>query len=310
MQEDPVPATPSLPADPWPALLQRAAGGVVSVQTQRRDWAAGWVWQPGVVLTAASALWRSRRLSLVLADGSQIDAELRGADAGTDLALLVAAPTVRPAEGLPAAAQAPQVGAAVAALGREPSGLLQASFGRIGLVGPAWRTWRGGELAQRIRLDGGLYRGLNGAPVIDDHGALLGLASAALSRQHGVVLPLATIERVAAQLLAHGQVAQGYLGLGAQPVLLPARVAADSGEREGLLVSAVADDGPAAAAGVIVGDLLVQVAGQPVADLAALRQRLGGDSVGQPLELSLWRGGVGLRLTAQVAARPQPQRCG
>lgn len=300
-------------ADPWPDAVALAAPGVVGISdaaASRRGHASGWIWRVGVVVTTASALWRVRRPQLVLPDGATVAAELRGADPNTDLALLVGPQVLQPVA-LPAPALSPwRVGDAVAAVGRDADGLLHASFGRIGQVGPAWRTWRGGRVDERIRLDGGLYRGLDGAPVIDGRGGFVGIASGALSRQHGVVLPPATVLRVGELLLAHGQVAHGYLGLSAQPVLLPAAVAADSGEREGLLISALAEDGPAAAAGAMVGDLLVRVGGAAVADLGALREQLGAERVGQPVELALWRGGRGLQLTATVAARPQRRRCG
>lgn len=71
-----------------------------------------------------------------------------------------------------------------------------------------------------IRLDGGLYRGLDGAPVADANGKVIGIASQAFSRLHGVVLPISAVDRVAAQLVNDGRVTRGYLGIAPRAVHL------------------------------------------------------------------------------------------
>jgi S1-C subfamily serine protease len=169
-------------------------------------------------------------------------------------------------------------------------------------VAGAWRTWRGGRVERLIRLDGGLYPGLGGAAVADASGRVLGVASPNFSRHHGVVLPVPTIERVVEQLLTHGRVQQGYLGIAAQPV----RALRDGVGVEGLLVSSVADDGPAARAGLLVGDVIVTLGGQPVSSIEGLRERL---QVGTQVELDIARAGHAQRLSIQVAERPHA-RCG
>jgi S1-C subfamily serine protease len=137
--------------------------------------------------------------------------------------------------------------------------------------------------------------------VADRSGQVIGIASPAFSRHHGVVLPVATVDRVLAALLAHGRVQQGYLGIAAQPV----RATLDGMAVEGLLVSSVADDAPAARGGLLVGDVIVSVAGQPVKSIEALRDRLGEGPVGGELTLKLVRGGQALDRALQVAERPQ-----
>jgi S1-C subfamily serine protease len=190
-----------------------------------------------------------------------------------------------------------QVGDFVFAVGREPSGLTQASFGHIGMVGGEWRTWRGGRVDRLIRLDGGLYPGLVGAPVADADGQVLGIASDAFSRHHGVVLPAATVDRVLEQLLTHGRVQQGYLGIAAQPV----RAVLEGAPVTGLLVSSLADDGPAARAGLLVGDVIVQLGGLAVGTLGALRDLL---QIGTQVQLTVARGGQAQTLSLDVAPRP------
>jgi serine protease Do len=285
-----------------PALadaVERTARSVVGLALRRGAGSAA-VWQPGIAVTAASALWRSSRVGVVLPDGEQVDGTLRGVDAATDLAAIAfdaaAVPPIDRSEAGP-----PRAGDFVFAVGRDASGLVQASFGHVGAAAGAWRTWRGGRVEALIRRDGGLYPGFAGAPVVGADGRAIGIASPALSRLYGVVLPVATVERVLGSLLAHGRVRQGYLGIAAQPV--QARLGGRA--VDGLLVSSVAADGPAAAAGVLVGDVIVHAGGQPVVSIDALHARLGGDAVGAPLALELARGGQPVTVQVDVAERAQ-----
>jgi S1-C subfamily serine protease len=280
--------------------VERVAASVVGLVT-RRQRSAGVLWRPGVAVASASALWRASGVAVVLPDGEQVDGTVRGVDVATDLAVVTFADRGMPVAERAAGATA-RVGDVVFAVGREPSGQTQASFGHIGAVAGPWRTWRGGRVERLIRLDGGLYPGLMGAPVADATGSVLGMASAAFSRHHGVVLPVATIDRVLDQLLTHGRVQQGYLGIAAQPV----RALRDGVGVDGLLVSSVADDGPAARAGLLVGDVIVTLGGQPVGSLEGLRERL---QVGAQVDVGLARGGHAHTLSMQVAERPHA-RCG
>ncbi|WP_280151332.1 S1C family serine protease [Piscinibacter sp. XHJ-5] len=278
-----------------PDAVERLAASVVGLAT-RRHIGSGVLWRNGIVVASASALWRSSSVSLVLPSGEQARGDVRGVDGGTDLAAVSVDGGAMPVAER-AVAAAPRVGEVVFAVGREPSGLTQASFGHVGSVGGEWRTWRGGRVERLIRLDGGLYPGLDGAPVADASGQVLGIASSAFSRHHGVVLPVATVDRVLDQLLAHGHVQQGYIGIAAQPV----RATLDGASVEGLLVSSVAEDGPAARAGLQVADVIVKVGGQPVGSLEALRERL---QVGAQVRVLVARGGQGLELSLEVAQRP------
>ena len=295
----PTPSThPDFDTHTLPDAVERLAASVVGL-SMRRGAASGVVWTPGVVVTTASALWRAHRLEVVLPDGEPVTGEIRGIDPSTDLAAITFEGGAVPSAERAAAAE-PRVGDFVFAVGREPSGRVQASFGHVGAAGGEWRTWRGGRVERLVRLDGGLYPGLAGAPVADASGLVLGVASPALSRHHGVVLPVPTIERVLAQLLAHGRVQRGYLGIAAQPV----RASIDGRAIEGLLVSSVADDGPAAIARLLVGDVIVSAGGQTVASVEALRDLLGAEQVGARLRLKVARGGQAMELSLDVAERP------
>jgi S1-C subfamily serine protease len=291
--------TPLSPSD-LPDTVERLAASVVGLAT-RRHGSCGVLWRDGVVVGSASALWRASSVSMVLPDGEQVQGELRGIDGATDLAAVTfASGAMRVAERSLAAM--PRVGQFVFAVCRKPSGLTQASFGHVGAVAGEWRTWRGGRIERLIQLDGGLYPGFEGAPVADTAGQLLGIASSAFSRHHAVVLPVATVDRVLEQLLTHGRVQQGYLGIAAQPV----RATLDGTQVEGLLVSSVADGGPAARAGLLVADVIVKVGGEPVTSLQRLRELL---QVGAQVRVLVSRGGQPHELSLEVAQRPA-SRCG
>ena len=288
-------SSPSLPD-----TVERLAASVVGLAS-RRHRGSGVLWRPGVLVASASTLWRLSTVALVLPNGEQLPGEVRGVDGGTDLAAVSfdsgALPVAERAAG-----PAPRVGDFVMAVGREPSGLTQASFGHIGSVAGEWRTWRGGRVEQLIRLDGGLYPGLDGAPVASASGQLLGMASSAFSRHHGVVLPVATVDRVLDQLLAHGRVQQGYLGIAAQP----ARTVLDGVAVNGLLVCSLAEDGPAARGGLLVGDVIVKLGGEPATSLDALRDLL---QPGARVRVALVRGGQAQELAIEVAERPGGRGC-
>jgi S1-C subfamily serine protease len=293
-------STPSFrPFDPAESIDPLAAS-VVGLST-RRHRASGVAWRDGVVVTSAAALWHAHGVSVVLPNGEPIDAELRGLDPTTDLAAIAV-----PAASLPPCARAqaaPRVGADAFALGRRPSGALQATFGRIGAVGGEWRTWRGGRIDAFIELDGVLRPGFEGAPVADASGAVLGVASHSFTRHTAVAVPAATVERVVDELLAHGRVRRGYLGIAAQPV----RATLEGVAVEGLLVSSIGDDGPAARAGLQVGDVIVQAAGAPTPSLDALRGALG---AGARVSLTLARGGQRTTIEVEVGERAARGRCG
>jgi S1-C subfamily serine protease len=116
-------------------------------------------------------------------------------------------------------------------------------------------------------------------------------------RRRVLVIPAATIERVATQLMTHGRMPRGYLGLSLQPV----RVDACS---VGAMVMGVAAQGPGAAAGIRQGDVIVAMNGQPIRGVPLLLRALGPASVGRVLALSLRRGGEAVEVQLTVGERP------
>ena len=276
------------------AAAAQGAASVVGIEGPRTR-ASGFVWREGLVVTADEALEAEEGLSVRLPDGSQAPATLAGRDPSTDVALLrVEGALPAPVALDPATPRA--LGEVALAVGRGEHGSM-ASMGIVGTVGPAWRSLRGGRIDARLGLDLRLRGAMEGGLVLDADGRAWGMAVSG-PRRSALAIPAATVERVAAHLLSHGRVARGYLGLGLQPVRLGDGAA-------GAVVTSLDEDGPARAAGVLQGDILLRFGGEPVGAMG-FRQRLGPESVGQEVELGLLRGGEPRTVTLRVAERPAP----
>ncbi|HEY4212956.1 MAG TPA: trypsin-like peptidase domain-containing protein [Steroidobacteraceae bacterium] len=304
-------------------LVERTGRRVVAVHARRRFPSSGILWSEGIVVTAAHTVVRDSGVTVVLPDGQPVSATLIGRDPGTDIAALrvTATGAAPPLDGARIDGAAPPWDAADAngvrpghlafAVGRYGGAHTVLDYGLVATVGPAWRTWRGAELDAFIRLDGALRPGFSGAALVDAEGRLLGMGTSGLARGAGVVIPMSNIGRVVAQLVAHGRVARGYLGLALQPVELPDRVAEDlelKGAR-GLLIAAVEKGGPGESAGLYVGDILISLDGRPCARAEDALVALGSMVAGKTVAVGAIRGGQPVEVTLTLGERPQRRRC-
>ncbi len=271
-------------------MVARTAPSVVSVHSHRSR-ATGFAWKPGLIVTADEALADEGAVEIGLADGSTAAATIAGRDHTTDIALLRVDAAVAPVK---LAATVPPLGAlsVVVATHREtPS----AALGMVSASGKSWRSLRGGDIDARIELDVRLRGSQQGGLALDASGEAFGMA--VLGPRRVLVIPTATIERVAAQLEARGRIARGYLGLGLQPVRL------DDGI--GAMVMNVDKAGPSAAAGIRQGDVIVAVNDQKLSGVRALAQTLGPSSVGTVVDVAVRRGGEPASFRVTVAERPE-----
>ena len=291
-------------------IVDAVGASTVAVLGRRHAVASGVVWRAGLVVTAAHVFRRTpAAATLVAAGGQTLAATLVGIDSATDLALfrLTDAGALAPLEAGDASSL--RAGQLAIVVGRSGEGDTIASAGIVNRVGGAWQTWLGGSIDRLIRLDGGVYDGLSGAPVADASGTPVGVATAALSRSYGIVVPASTVTRVVDALLANGRVARPWLGIGAQAVpLAEAGAAAGAAGQSGLLVTSLAAGGPAERAGVRIGDIIVRAAESAAANLRELRQALA-SHVGRSVTLAVLRGGAPLDLRAEVGEWPGERRC-
>lgn len=278
------------------AAVARAGRSVVAVHARPRFSSSGVLWRPGVIVTAQHTVRREEEITVTLPDGGNRPATLAGSDAGTDLAVLrLAEPAGDPA---PPAAAETKPGYLALTVGRSEDSGVNATMGIISAVSGPWRTGRGGRLDQYIRLDLTMYPNSSGGIVIDSAGATVGIATSALSRLAGLAIPAVTINRVLDEILSRGRVSRGYLGVGLQPVTLP-------DHQKGLIVLSVEPDGPAAAAGVLIGDILISLGGKAVSDTDDVQLALEAVGVGHPIEAGLLRGGEQKQIRITVGERPR-----
>jgi len=291
------------------ATTERAGRLVAAVHARPRFSSSGLIWQKGVIVTADHTVRREDEIRVTLPDGNTVLAELAGRDPGTDLAVLKAeTPDVAP---LPLAAPGSiRTGNLLLAIGRSEETGVSAAMGVVSNSSGPRHTWRGGKLDQYLRLDVGLYPGASGGAVVDAEGAVIGIATSALSRMSVLAIPAATIQRVAGQLLQKGHVARGFLGVGLQPIALPEHLqgkvkVGDGSSKGALIVLSVELDGPAARGGMVIGDVLVALEDTRVDSTDDIQEFLGTESVGRTVHASVIRGGELARLAITIGERPR-----
>ncbi len=302
--------TPSLLtnlSDQLADAVAAAANSVVQVQGRRRP-ASGLVYADNVVLTTARALGREDGLHVRRPDGASLDAELAGWDPTTSLAVLRVMGLALPPATL---AKTPaRVGNLALAVARSWSNALTASAGIVSVIGGPLPTGRRRAIDEVIRTTAPMHDGFAGGAFLDATGGLVGVATATAIRGLGVVIPAAIAWKTAATVIEHGALKRGYLGIAGQPVQLtePQQQAiggaSDCRAREALLVVGVTTGSPAAAAGVLVGDVILAFDGQPVESPEDLLDLLLGDRVGRRVTTRVLRGGAPIDVTVAVSERP------
>jgi S1-C subfamily serine protease len=248
------------------------------------------------------ALGREDGLRVRGEDGRMLDAELAGWDPTTSLALL-RVPGLGGAL-IAVASKDPRVGHLVLAIGRSWSNAVSASTGIVSVIGGPLRTGHRRSIDQVLRTTAPMHDGFAGGALIDTNGALLGVVTSTRIRGTTVVIPAATAWKTAVAVLEHGRLRRGYLGIAGQPVRLPASQRPD-GKDAGLLVAAVTPESPAAAAGLLVGDVILAFDGHPVETPEDLFDLLWGDRVGSNVRLDILRGGVTRQVPITVGERPK-----
>ena len=274
--------------------VEQAGKFTVMVNARRRLPLSGILVAQDLILTASHGVERETEIQIGLPDGSEATASLAGRDRGTDLAVLRLQSPTQLAAGQPSKSEV-RVGHLVVAVGRPSPEGVQASFGMLTALGSGLRTPQGGVLEHYLLTDAIPYPGFSGGPLVDLSGGLLGLNTSGLARGTSLVLPAQAAWEAAQYLAEHGRIKRGYLGIRSQVVEIPAqaRSALNREQSSGLLIVGVEAEGPAGQSpnGLMVGDILVGLNGQPVSDHESLMARLSGDVAGKVTEVQVLRGG-------------------
>jgi S1-C subfamily serine protease len=280
-----------------------AGKSTVLVNARRRMPASGIVFATDLVLTAEHVIEKDEDITVVSADGTEVPAKIAGRDAGSDLAVLKLERAVGPiAEGTKSPARLGQLALALAR--PSPAGI-EASLGTVSAIGGPVRTRRGGMLERYIRTDGISYPGFSGGPLVAADGTILGLNTSGLSNGPAITIPTDIAWNIAETLAKHGQIKRGYLGIRSQTVDIPnnSQDALKRKQATGLLVMSVEKDSPASNGGLIVGDILVAVAGNQILHHDELFARLNGDVVGKSTPIEILRGGQPQTLNIVIGER-------
>jgi S1-C subfamily serine protease len=284
------------------AAVEKGGASTVLVDARKRYPASGIAYAEDLVLTADHVVTREEDITVLLPDGKSVDATVAGRDPGSDLALLrLAEKVLAPAK----TADSINVGQLVLALGRPSSAGMQASWGIVTTISGPARTFRGGLLDEYVQTETTPYPGFSGGPLVNAEGEVLGLNTSGLTRGSSLTIPVKVAWRVADALAKHGSVKRGYLGVRTQPVEIAeaARKALAREQAQGLLVLWLEEGGPAEKGGILVGDTLVAISGQPVSDPDDLFSALNSDTVGKAIAVEVLRGGRPETVTVTVAER-------
>ena len=283
--------------------VDKAGSTVVRVEGRRRLPGSGIVWSAdGVVVTAHHVVEQEDNISVGLPDGQTVTAALVGRDPTTDVAVLRAqsngltAPTWAESDSV-------RAGHLVLALGR-PGQSVKATLGIVSALGnKSWHTPAGGRVDQYLQTDVVMYPGFSGGPLVDATGKFVGLNTSALLRGISMTVPAATLIRVVENLLAHGRIRRGYLGIGTQPVRLPPAMAQELSQETGLMLLSVEPDSPAGSHGLLLGDTVVSLDGQQVRNVDELLALLSDERIGKDVSVRIVRSGAAQETTITVGER-------
>jgi S1-C subfamily serine protease len=254
---------------------------------------SGFLFTPdGFLLTNHHVVRGSDRLRVRLNDGREVSGRVVGADPWTDVAVVQADASGLPHAALGSSAEL-RVGQLVVAIG-SPFGFdSTVTAGVVSALGRSLRSITGHLVDNVIQTDAALNPGNSGGPLLDSRGRVVGINTAIIQSAQGIcfAIPIDMARRILPQLMQHGRVMRGYLGLHGRDVPIPRHVTRryNLTQDSGVEVFGLEANGPAGQAGVTEGDLIVGLADQPIVGVDALQNRLAEIPVGIPAEVVLLR---------------------
>jgi serine protease DegQ len=261
----------------------------------------------GYVLTNHHVIDGADDIEVVLADGRELHASVKGIDPESDLAVLKADGRDLPSITLGTMDRL-QVGDVVLAIGN-PFG-----FGNtvtLGIVSALGRNHLGiNRFEDFIQTDAAINPGNSGGALIDTAGNLIGINSTIFSQSGGSMgigfaIPVSLARTVLSQIIKQGEVTRGWLGVEPQAITREAAQALALARTDGVLVRALQRDGPADRAGIQVRDVVIEIGGKPTPDVPRLLARIAELSPGSNARIKVVRDGKPLDVDVVVAKRPR-----
>ena len=266
----------------------------------------------GLVLTNAHVVEGARAVRLMDAEGRFMEARMLGVDADTDLALLRAGA----ARNLPHAALGDSKmlrrGQLVVAIGNPLGFESTVTAGVISALGRSLRARNGRLIEDVIQTDAALNPGNSGGPLVSSRGEVIGINTAVIRGAQGICFAVAvnTAQFVLSELIQHGRVRRGYIGVSGQTAAVPRRHALNAGidNASGAMISALEQNGPAAQAGLMSLDTIVRVDGHSVTGVDDLIRLLNYERIGSDLDIEVLRRGTLRVFTVRPQERPAQKR--
>lgn len=280
-------------------VVDAVGPAVVRIDMRRGDGSRGGsgsgviVSPDGLVLTNSHVIQGSRRAKIATLDGRALTARLLGDDPDTDLALL----RVDEAGHLPAArlgdSKGLRRGQIAIAIGNPLGFDASVTAGVVSALGRSLRTKNGRMVEDVIQTDAALNPGNSGGPLVSSGGEIIGINTAVIAGAQGICFTVAsnTADFVLGEIVRHGRVRRGWIGVAASTVALPRAIALREGleQKTGCRLTQVETGGPGDQAGLLSGDVILSVKGRPVADVSDLVRALDASVIGAAVPMDVLR---------------------
>lgn len=277
-------------------VAERASPSVVAIHASSKQRASGSgsgfaLTTDGLILTNSHVVHRANQIRIETTQGASCEAETVGEDPHTDTALIRARADFAPLE--LGSSRNLRVGQLAIAIGNPFGFECSVTAGVVSALGRTLRSGTGRLIDDVIQTDAALNPGNSGGPLCDGAGRVIGMNTAIIASAQGICFATAidTVRWVAMQLLQHGRVRRGHLGIVAQTVTVPQRLRrhADLPERTAVRIVRAGKDGPAVRGGLQDGDLLLRFDGKAVVGIDDLHRLLGADQIGRSVPVDVWR---------------------
>jgi S1-C subfamily serine protease len=291
------------------SVIAEAVGpAVCAVNVGGRGQGSGVVLSPdGLIVTNSHVVKDSAEVTLAFPDARRASGRVLGADADTDLAIVKA-----DGSGLSVATLGDsghlKRGQIAIAIGNPLGFESTVTAGVISALGRSLRSPTGRPIEDVIQTDAALNPGNSGGALVSSAGEVIGINTAMIAGAQGICFAVAsnTVRFVIAEILQHGRVRRAWLGVAADSVSLPRRVASAAGieSTSAVVLHSLAKGAPAERAGLREGDVLLALEGRVVAGPGPLLRMLDADAIGKPLVAKILRQGHLLEVTVTPGPRP------
>lgn len=257
----------------------------------------------GYIVTNNHVIKDAEEITVVLQDDTVLKAEIKGVDEKTDLALLKVTP-IKPLVAIEwGDSDSARVGEWVVAIGN-PFGL--GGSVTTGIISAKTRDINAGPYDSFIQTDASINKGNSGGPLFDERGRVIGINTVIFSPSGGSVgigfaVPSNIARQVVADLKEHGRTRRGWIGVRIQSMTDEIAEGMGLSSTKGALVAAVTEEGPAAKAGIKVGDVILKFDGRDVPEMRALPRLVSETAIGKTVDVELWRDSKSRTVKLKVA---------